>query len=191
MASKSIDGQVVNVLNRVRSGKLDALGLQNLYTNAHSNEDVSEVQREEIVEAVVTQLRKDHPRHAKKRFGPVNSKCRETMEEYFVELQTRFDLSANHHKNKVKLGGNVISGEAVINDYVSYRNNDTKMKCGLTYRQITHETPLVLCVSMNPVGTVENSVPTYKEYSETSFDEASELFEKYLTEVITSEHPTR
>lgn len=119
MSDKQTQIQVENVLGLIKGDRFDADGLVNLYVNASANQHVTEPQREEIIGAVELQLRKDQPRLANKRFGQSNRDTREKMETYYIGLKDRFDFSKNHHKNGVKLGGHVIAGIAVIDDYIS------------------------------------------------------------------------
>lgn len=187
MSENETQRQVENILNMIDSGRFDADGLTNLYVNASSHAKLTEPQREDIISAIELRLRKDFPRIAKKKFGPTNRETREQLDTYYSGLKDRFDLSNNYHKNGVKLGGHVIAGTAVIDDYISYRNNITKTNCSFGYKQVDHESPKLITVGMGPVGAIENELPSYQEFPESAFDAAAELFEAYLEKVISGE----
>lgn len=87
---------------------------------------MTDEQREELVEAITTQMRKAYPAVANKKFGLPNQDIRQKLEEYLSDLCSRFDFFADGHKTKVRVGGDVITGETHVNDYISYRNQETK-----------------------------------------------------------------
>lgn len=187
MTKTTLESQVENVLGLIESGRYDANQLRNFYNNVASKDDLTDVQSECLIEAIVKQLWKGYPREAKKRFGPRNTETREKLEAYFIKLKTRFDLSANHHKNKVKLGGNVISGQALIYDYISYRNNNTRMIVSLAFRKFNEEMPIDIAVETYPVGKYNSEDPNTRIFEPEHFLDATKQFEIYLGAVLADE----
>ncbi|WP_417702411.1 hypothetical protein [Pseudophaeobacter sp.] len=184
MTTTKIDDHVAKILEKIRSGKYDAPGLTNLFTNATKYPGITEAQREELVRAIEERMRIDHPRHATRHLGPANRKTLELMQDYFSDLTSRFDFSANMHKNKVKLGGNVISGEAVIHDYISYRSPQNDMICSIAFHKTNHGDPLELRVTKHPAGSPDRNCEAYKQLPGSSLDEATQIFEEYLSGVL-------
>lgn len=188
MTTSKIEQQVANLLERVNSGKMTVQQLENAFANAENNNQVSEEQREDLIEAISLQMRMRYPSVAKKRFGPVNRESRQKLEAYLDSLKFRFDLSENGHKTKVKVGGDVIKGETLVNDYISYRNQDTRVACHLFFSQHNHEAPREWRVVMKAIaGQAENRVAS--AFPESAFDEACELFENYLEKVLKGDLP--
>ena len=189
MKKSKIDQQVDTLLERIRSGVMDATQLKNCFKNVDQHPEVTDTQREELIEAISVQLRKNYPRIANQKFGPVNRDSQQKLEVYLNDLKTRFDLSANGHKTKVKVGGDVINGHTLVNDYISYKNSETKVMCHLFYTQKDHDAAREVRVVMNKVGAWDQS-DTERAFPEISFSEACELFEEYLRRVMAGDVPT-
>jgi hypothetical protein len=189
MTNSKIQLQVATLLDKINSGTMTVQQLQNAYANAERHAEVSDEQREDLVEAVTTQMRKAYPAVANKKFGPVNRDSRQKLEEYLASLRSRFDFSKNGHKTKVKVGGDVIKGETLVNDYISYRNQETKVMCHLFFVQKDHEAPRQLHVAMNELKAWGQN-DSERIFPETSFDEACTAFEDYLQRVLQGEFPS-
>lgn len=184
MKKLTLAEQVENILALIKQGHYGARQLCNLFRNVGANKELDDAQRESLVEAIEIQLWKDYSREAQRLFGARNRKTRSKLENYFTSLQERFDLSANHHKNKVKVGGNVIAGDAKIFDYISYRNNDTRRIAFLAFRKIGEDMPLDIAVGKYVVGENDVMDPSFRTFIPAKFDAATELFENYLTSVL-------
>lgn len=113
---------IPRILESVRSGKYDETQLLNLFRNANKSTSVTEVERQSIVELVETELRKNYPRAANKHLGTIDKHARDYLERVYEEISSEFDLSGNKIKNGVKTGASVLSGDAVIDVYISYKN---------------------------------------------------------------------
>ncbi len=186
MTKSKIDQQVAILLNRVNAGDMTVQQLQNAFENTEKHPDVTDTHREDLIEAITKQMRLRYPSVANKTFGAVNRDSQKKLETYLADLTGRFDFSANGHKTKVKVGGDVIKGETLVNDYISYRNQDTKVMCHFFCTQRDHESPRELRVMMNALKAWgENE--TWKVFPETAFDEACVLFESYLKRVLAGE----
>ena len=134
-------------------------------------------------------MRKDYPAVANKKFGPVIRDSRQQLEAYLEGLCLRFDLSENGHKTKVKVGGDVIKGETLINDYISYRNQATKVMCHLFFVQKNHDAPRQLHVVINELNAYGQN-DSERIFPETAFTEACAVFEGYLKRVLQGEFPS-
>ncbi|WP_191287206.1 hypothetical protein [Aliiroseovarius zhejiangensis] len=188
MTNSKIQQQVSTLLDKINSGAMTVQQLQNAYANTENHADVTDEQHEDLVEAITTQMRKAYPSVANKKFGPINRDSRQKLEEYLADLRSRFDLSQNGHKTKVKVGGDVIKGETLVNDYISYRNQETKVMCHLFFAQKDHEAPRQLHVVMNELKAWGQN-DSERIFPETSFDEACAAFEDYLKRVLRGELP--
>ena len=110
------------ILKSIESGKYGSTELINLFRNTEKYESITEEERELVLAAIETQFRKDFPRVAKKNFGPADARPREVLEEIYQSIASEHDLSGNTLRNGIKVGGSVISGDAHIDLYISYKN---------------------------------------------------------------------
>jgi len=188
MTNSKTQQQVSTLLEKINSGAMTVQQLQNAYANTENHAEVTDEQREDLIEAITSQMRKIYPVVANKKFGPVNRDSRKKLEVYLTDLSSRFDLSENGHKTKVKVGGDVIKGETIVNDYISYRNKETKVMCHLFFFQKDHEAPRQLHIAMNQLKAWGQN-DSKRVFPETSFDEACAVFEDYLKRVLQGEFP--
>ena len=184
MPKASINEQVENILGMINSGNFDAQALIKLYNNARSNNEVTDKQREDIVEAIEYQLWVTSPGKAKKVFGARNRDTSEKLQLFLNELKTRLDLSKNQHKTKVKIGGNVIRGDALVYDYISYRDIENNMIAHLAFRKIGEEDALEIAVRKHHLKDLHTSKDQETVFPEHAFDEACDLYERYLSEIL-------
>ena len=112
---------IEKLLGLINAEKYKTRELLNLYANTVKYKDVSEMDRERIIEAVELQIRKASTREANKLFPKLYLKPKEALEALFSKVDSEFDLSENTIKNGVKTGGPMISGKAPVNVYVSYK----------------------------------------------------------------------
>lgn len=184
VTSKTIAKQVENILGMIRSGNFDAPQLVNLFDNVNSHQEVTEQQREDVIEAIQAQLWATNKSSAKKIFGPRNRDTHEKLQKFLNELKARHDLSHNQHKTKVKVGGNVLKGEALIYDYVSYRNSKTNMIAHMAFRRIQEEDTLEIAVKKVHVKDQHSEKEQEVLFQEHEFDSAGACFENYLVDVL-------
>ncbi len=186
MASPRIDEQVKNLLRMIREGKYGAESLLNLFDNVDKQKDddkITEEQHEELVEAIEIQLWAVNASKAKKLFGARNRDTHKKLQVFLDDLLTRHDLSENQHKTKVKVGGNVLRGEAILYDYISYKNRETGMLAHLAFRRIKEKDKLELDVRKVHFREQETG-PKPTVFEPHNFDDSCELFEEYLSEVL-------
>ncbi len=112
---------IPKLIQSIESGKYDDKELVNLYRNTEKYDSITEQDREQIMEAVETELRKSYPRKAKAKFGPVDARPREYLEELYNSVSGKYDLTKNTLKNGIKTGGTMISGDGYIDLYISYK----------------------------------------------------------------------
>ena len=185
MAASTINAQVKNILRMINAGELTPDSLISTLRNATKNKEITDEQREEIVEAIERQLWLTNAIKAKRIFGARNRKTCEQLQVFLDDLLTRHDLSQNQHKTKVKVGGNVLRGEALIYDYISYKNRKSGMIAHMAFRKIRKDDKLELDVRkvhFKEQHKEKAEKPTVFEAHD--FDEACELFENNLSEVL-------
>lgn len=131
-----MDKRIERLIDMIQSGQLNQRQLDNLYDNASSYVGIEEVDREHLLEEIMTALRVRFPAAAKRRFGAKDQFARALLTPVFEESQRQFDLSTNRVLNKVKTGGDMLSGRAHVDVYVSYKNQDSR-RLSLDIRQET------------------------------------------------------
>ena len=112
------------LLSSINDQKYSTKEMLNLYENTLTYKDVSELDRERVIEAIELQIRKMDTRAANKHFTKLSDRPKEVLEELSAKIGSEFDLTKNRVKNGVKIGGPMISGKAPVNIYVSYKNAD-------------------------------------------------------------------
>ena len=68
--SKTLSDKVKTVLEVIKTKDLSAKSLGNIYNNTLNYNDLTEFEREELIEAIEKKIRTANPREAKKLFGP-------------------------------------------------------------------------------------------------------------------------
>ena len=102
MNDKKIAEQVEKTIKRIRANEHTPDALIRIYKNVAKSKDLTDDQRQALVDEIEAHLWKFAPPKAKKVFGPLNRSTRQTLETYLQYLLTRYDLTNNRHKNKVK-----------------------------------------------------------------------------------------
>ena len=185
MTKSSINVQVDNILGMINARKFDADRLVSLLKNVAKNKEVTDEQSEDLVEAIESQLWLTSAIKAKKIFGAKNRKTCQQLQVFLDDILTRHELSENQHKTKVKVGENVLIGQALIYDYISYKNRKTGMIAHMAFRKIRTDDKLELDVRkvhFKEQHKEKAEKPTVFEAHD--FDEACELFENNLSEVL-------
>ncbi len=156
--------------------------LQNLYDNVVKSLEVSEEHRELITETIVNRIWVEFPAKAKKKFGAKDAEARELLRNYHLELEGIFDLSGNILKGGVKTGGHMINGSKFVNVYISYKNNE-QYGVSLSIDQATVDSAFEFVVKK--YCTKKGDKPkTRKKFGANKFREATELYGRYLREII-------
>jgi hypothetical protein len=132
---------IEKILRSISSEKYDDKELINLYRNTEKYDSITEENRERILEAVEVQLRERFPRVAKKALGPIGTRPWEYLEHLYQISNEKFDLTHNRVKNGVKSGGSMISGDAYIDYYISFKNAKKKGVVAHAY-QVSASEPL-------------------------------------------------
>jgi hypothetical protein len=121
MPQHSYSERVRRVLEIITKGSLSGRGLRNLFDNATRDRNITEAEREAVISALETRIRTTSPRDAKKMFGPKDAEARALLIRILEAMKAEFDLSANAVGSGVKTGGDMISGEAHVSVYISYK----------------------------------------------------------------------
>ena len=181
MNDKKIAEQVQKTIERIRANEHTPDALIRIYKNVAKSKDLTDDQRQNLVDEIEAHLWKFAPPKAKKVFGPLNRGTRQTLETYLQTLLTKYDLTNNRHKNKVKTGGVVLTGEGRIYDYISYRHPTSEQYVHLAFHQFTADEPIQVRVSKGKVGQPD-FVKTL--FPENHFEDATDLFEQDLRRVL-------
>jgi hypothetical protein len=171
---------IPRLLERVRSGKYDETELLNLFKNASRSSSVTEQERAALMELVETELRKNYPRAANKHLGAIDRQAREYLESVYEEISAEFDLSGNKIKNGVKTGAAVLAGDAVIDIYISYKN-EQGIGAVLAAYQPTIDDPISYQVFMYKGAKKPDNLVNMQEYAQPD-DEVVVSFRKVLSD---------
>ena len=185
MTKSSINVQVDNILGMIIAEKFEADRLVSLLKNVAKNKQVTDEQSEDLVEAIEKQLWVTSAIKAKKIFGARNRSTCQQLQFFLDDIVTRHELSENQHKTKVKVGVNVLIGQALIYDYISYKNRKTGLIAHMAFRKIRKEDKLELDVRkvhFKEQHTEKGEKPIVFESH--NFDDACALFENNLSEVL-------
>jgi hypothetical protein len=175
-ANPTISEQVRKVLGDIDTQPYTYQQLTNLYTNATNHTGITDIEREILTQKVEVSMRTKFPRESSKLLGSINDKPVEILEVVYRKIIEEFDLSRNHHKNGVKIGGSKIGGRQYIAWYVSYKN-DEKWGSSISYRQDTPETEPRIEVSL--YHRTMNAPAIEKEIKDFSINDHQEYFEHF------------
>ncbi len=122
--------------------------------------DITEEERELLVETIIQRLRKVSPATATRRFGPKDADARDFLKGIQTKLARTINLSGNRLKNDIKTGPAMVSGKRQIDTYISYKNPES-WTCRLSWLQDDPGEPHYLNVQLfrfgqdHEVGRVE------------------------------------
>jgi len=174
---------VKRALERIETGNLSPRQLENFYKNTLNYREISDLDRENLVQAIVTNLKTNHPREASKKFGAKDSEGRALLEKVYKEIKSEFDLSGNHVGNGIKVSGAQISGERYVGCYFSYKNSN-KWNGGLYYWQDEVDSDPRLQVILFQTGKGNEGNGTERDYSVDDIDLAIEDLTNTLREIV-------
>ena len=175
-----IKKQVANILRIIESQNLSEKELDQLYTNAEAYPDLDETDREIILDAITKKLWATSPARAKKRFGAKDMFAQELLRPVFDRTMSAFDLRGNKVLNKVKIGGDMRSGKAFVDVYISYKNDD-KRRVLLNIRQETAD-HLPFCIVFDD-DFRSNDEGERLKFALADFEKAAALYEAKLAEI--------
>lgn len=107
-----------SLINKISEGTYTEKELINLNTNA------VRLGYQDVIDAIELQMRKQFPRAATKEYGAKGDAAQQKLEEAYQEIKSSFDLTKNRNNNGVKVGGGIMSGDAYIDYYISYKDDD-------------------------------------------------------------------
>ena len=157
--------------------------LTNLLDNVKDEGQISESDRELLIDAIAQKLRQTNPARAKALFGAKGTEAIEILTRAHNFIKSKYDLSQNSLKNGVKTGGDMINGDAYISHYLSYKNKE-QWGCVISYFQETLETLPVLRVKRYRTGKNQRLAPEESNFPIALYDEALALYESYLLESL-------
>lgn len=130
--------ELVNThIRKIEAGAYDDAALIKLYRNIDRQPALLYEDRERLVGAIESHLRVSFPRAAKKLFGPKDTEAREQLNRIWLQSTAGLDLTGNKHKNGVKTGGDMMTGEKHVDVYISYKNSASQT----VHLSIVQETP--------------------------------------------------
>lgn len=174
---------IEELVERIEANRYDEKQLINLYNNANANNELSEEDKENLIEAIEKNTRLRFPRAAKRIFGAKESVATEMLEKLYSKISASYDLTGNRLKNGVKTGGLMISGKLYIEVYISYKNADNQ-GVFLSLTQDTVDDELVVIVRRYSTHKPESGVKWEKTEGIDRFDEFSNVYEEYLKEIL-------
>ncbi|CAA0120441.1 hypothetical protein [Zhongshania aliphaticivorans] len=174
---------IEELVERIEANRYDEKQLINLYNNANANNELSEEDKESLIEAIEKNTRLRFPRAAKRIFGAKESVATEMLEKLYSKISATYDLTHNRLKNGVKTGGLMISGKLYIEVYISYKNADNQ-GVFLSLTQDTVDDELVVIVRRYSTHKPESGVKGEKTGGIDRFDEFSNVYEEYLKEIL-------
>lgn len=157
--------------------------LTNLFGNVQSEGQISDVDRELLVDAIAQKLRQTNPTKAKALFGAKDIEAIEVLTRAYDFIKSKYDLTQNTLKNGIKIGGDMINGEAYISHYLSYKNKE-QWGCVISYFQESLETAPELRVKRYRTGKDQRVEPEENSFSIEQYESALELYEAYLAGLL-------
>ena len=169
----------------IGSDKYNQKELINLYNNASKSSSITEDQRELIVSEIEKATRLRFPTSAKKIFGAKDHEAREYLSKIYEMVKTDFNMSGNKLKNGVKTGGEMMSGAAYVEVYMSYKNSDN-IGAYLVLKQDSVDSELKAISAHYRTGGSEAGVISEKTIGLESQSEVYKNYSEYLQLVVES-----
>ena len=178
MNKREISPRVLKSLSLIEQGDLNKSQLINMYNNCLRDGEITEEEVELLISAIEKAMRIEAPKEATKLFGPKDSEPKKLLQAIYDKLKTAYDLSDNIlPREGVKTGGRIMSGDAFIDSYISYKNPDM-WNVGMGYTQLSHKDEPFLVVNFYQTGTNKSDNGEKHEFTLTEQGEAErKLFE--------------
>jgi hypothetical protein len=165
------------IIDKINNDKYTEKELINLYNNAFNRN------KQDIMKAVEIKMRTDFPRTATRMFGAKESKVREELESIHQKILSRYDLSKNQTKNKIKTGGIRISGKCYVDMYISYRNKDHNVVY-LQFFQEKADSELLIRVVRYNTGKNKDQDTQENTFHIPDREQAVMCYQDYLSNII-------
>ena len=180
-AYEKLSDRVNLVLKNIKEKDHTHEGLINFFNNINADENISEYEREILIDQVEKTLRLKHPKQAKKIFGSKDNEAKELLQNVLTEVTEQYDWSKNRVGSHVKVGGTQINGTHYVCIYISYKNAEG-VSSGLAYKQCSLESEPFLEVHLRQVRTKQKVAEMVEEmkYSLSELNEARSQFIKNL-----------
>lgn len=183
MNENDISPLVRQTLERIETKDYDWGQLSTYYENTLKFTDITEYERELIVQALESKIRLKNPRKAKSLFGPKDAEARSLLQCIYERTASECDLSANRVGNGVKTGGDMIAGKAYVDVYISYKNED-KWHAGLGFYQTSAEAEPKLRVRLYQGRENNAEGREMNEYPVNDLETAAQKYTKHLERII-------
>lgn len=179
---RNISKLVAEAISRIKVLK-SPRALRTIYQNAINHQNITEFEREMVVEALEQRMREVSPNDATRLFGPRDSAVRQFMENTYKSLTSEFDFAANRVKNGVKVGGHMINGEKFVDLYLSYKS-DGGVNVGLSWVQEKADSDRFLSVKVRQVGGDNAGMLAEHCFKAGQEDAAIECYREELAKVV-------
>ncbi|MDT0605043.1 hypothetical protein [Thalassotalea castellviae] len=176
---------IQDLVQKIESDKYSEKQLINLYNNANNKKDLSEEDKEILVEAIENNTRLRFPRAAKRIFGAKESVANTILEKLHQTLSQSqsINFTSNKLKNGVKTGGRMISGEFYIDVYMSFKNSENQgAYISLTQKTIDDE--LIVTVGRYSTHNPDSGVKNESKGGIDSFEDYAIIYQNHLGELI-------
>lgn len=174
-----MNDRIKKALDLVSKPEITDKQLINLFNNVESKNEISDAERELLIDAITQKLRQVSPAKAKTIFGAKDTEAIEILTCAHNSIKLKYDLSQNLLKNGVKIGGDMINGEAYISHYLSYKNKD-QLGCAMSYFQESPDKLPQLRVKRYRTGKILRIEPEESNFPIEHYEQALALYESYL-----------
>ena len=173
-----ISPRVLKALSLIEQGDLNKSQLINMYNNCLRDGDLTEEESELLISAIEKAMRIVAPKEATKFFGPKDSEPKKLLQAIYDKLRNTYDLSDDILPRKgVKTGGRIMSGDAFIDIYISYKSPD-KWNVGMGYIQLSPKEEPFFEINLNQTCTNKSDNGEKHEFTLVQQQEAErKLFE--------------
>ncbi|GGA42580.1 hypothetical protein GCM10011499_10150 [Pelagibacterium lentulum] len=180
MKTEELKNLVDKHIAAIEGGTMTPERMVALYGNIDRQEALDEIDRERLAAAIEQTLRSQAPRQATKLFGPKDEEARQMLQLLWDQVEQEFDLTGNHHRNGVKIGGAMINGTLHLDVYLSYRNG-AKETASINVRQLDAASDRFIEVRKSLVG---GEVIYERSYSIAQYRPAFDDFREQLSSVL-------
>tara|TARA_B110000305_G_C19274108_1_gene555986 strand:+ start:73 stop:654 length:582 start_codon:yes stop_codon:yes gene_type:complete len=157
--------------------------LRNFYKNISKSLEISENEKEKLIDIIKNLIHTNFPKKAKNIFGKKSEQAIILLEEVFNQLKEEFDWSKNKIGSRVKVGGDMINGSQHVVYYISYKN-EKSINTGFIYRQFNPTEDPFIEVYKRQLGKVKEIDDETKKFSLEQKDQAVDLYKSYLKSII-------
>lgn len=174
-----VSERVTKTLNGISEKSYTERQLCNLLENVRTS-DINDYEEEILVAAIIQKLRLDHPRKATLMFGKKDDELRGMLSSTHKKIEEKYYLLDNRVQNGVKTGGDMISGLAHIDVYISYKDHNN-IACTLGFYQAAADAPLQIRVREYQTGNNRTVAPSMLVFEASQYEAAVCAYERLMS----------